>query len=203
MAYGIVAEGKSDIAVLINILKGSLNIDRSEIIPLVPQLEYDETDLGQMPPEAFSNWTLVKKQCIEKGAILPFLDNPFDEHPVLIIQIDTAECEDIGYDVVRPQKSGNPNYSDTLRNLVVQKIKDWHQMEDDSQILYAICIEETDAWILTAYSNSNTSKYPNPKAKLDKELNRVLTGKDRKTLSDKNSLRKHDVLSKSFRKQKN
>lgn len=205
MAFGIIAEGRSDIAVIINILKGVLHIDRSEITDYYPQLEYDETDLGQMPPEAFSNWTLVKQQCIERNFINTFLDNPFDENPIVIIQIDTAECEETGYDVVRPLKNSE-EYSKELRSNVVQKIKEWLK-SDDSSIVYAICIEETEAWLMTVYSRSNddTCKHNNVKEKLLKLLNRpgILPKKNqRKILSMKDTFGQYDLLSKEFRKPK-
>lgn len=60
MKVALIAEGKTDQAVLINILKGWSKIDRDDIYCLRPDLEYDNTDLAQMDAVQFSNWTLVK-----------------------------------------------------------------------------------------------------------------------------------------------
>ena len=44
----IVAEGRGDLAVLSNILKGSLNIDLNDIKFHTPEYEFDQTDLFNM-----------------------------------------------------------------------------------------------------------------------------------------------------------
>ena len=68
-----------------------------------------------MPPEAFSNWTLVKKECEEKIAIEDFLsDGFFDDERIVVLHLDTAECELNGYDVERPNKEDN-NYVEIIK----------------------------------------------------------------------------------------
>lgn len=52
MIVGIVAEGPADIAVLRNILKGALGIDRDMTVAIRPELAQDATDLnGALLPE--------------------------------------------------------------------------------------------------------------------------------------------------------
>lgn len=56
MRTAIIAEGRGDLAVITNILKGELGIDRCDIKYILPEFEYDQTDLSQMPETQFSNW---------------------------------------------------------------------------------------------------------------------------------------------------
>ena len=112
MFIGIIAEGKSDLAVITNILKGKLGADGSEVQYLQPELDYDETDLHKMSVEQFSNWALVRETCIQKRKLSDFFS--IDEERFIIIQIDTAEAGEIHYDVERPAKRNNLNYSAEL-----------------------------------------------------------------------------------------
>lgn len=114
MYIGIIAEGKSDLAVIRNILKGKIQFDSSNIAFLQPELDFDETDLHNMSKEQFSNWELVKQACVEKNKLINFFS--VEEERYIILQIDTAEAEKINYEVERPEKHANPDYSSVLRN---------------------------------------------------------------------------------------
>ncbi len=208
MKFGIIAEGKSDQAVLTNILKGQLGIDTTDIDYLQPENYLDETDLNspkyKMTKDKYSNWELVKNECISKEKILPFFDNPIDEQRFLIIQIDTAETHLINYDIKKPDKKNNANYSSDLIKLVSDRIDQWIGITTYN-IIYAICIEETDAWVLTIYTDNNndTSSFNDPKY----QLNDVFLPKKFKTLklkeiNEKDASNRCDELTKDFRKKK-
>ena len=200
MRVGIVAEGRGDLAVIVNIVKGVLDIDSSDITLLLPEYEYDQTDLAVMPVEAFSNWTLVKSKCQNRDTLKAFLD--INEDAFLIIQIDTAERGEIGYDVNEPTDKNASNYCDCLRKNVILKINEWLENNFSDKIVYAISIEETEAWIMTLYDEKNTSKSADPKKKLDYILNSKLLNKDRFILSEKNEFKKMKKLSADFSKRK-
>jgi hypothetical protein len=51
MRAGIIGEGPSDLAVIKNILKGWLGLSSSDIEPLLPNDQYDETALHTMRKE--------------------------------------------------------------------------------------------------------------------------------------------------------
>ncbi len=72
MYIGIIAEGKSDLAVIKNILKGKLGIDSSQLQYLQPGIAYDETDLHNRSAEKFSNWDIVRQSCIERKKFSDF-----------------------------------------------------------------------------------------------------------------------------------
>jgi len=171
MRVGIIAEGRSDAAVITNILKGRLGIDRSDIQYLVPELEFDETDLKQMRLEQFSNWEIVKKNCCEQTVFSGFLDS-VDAERFIVVHLDTAERLLKGYDVTEPKKEKNDQYSVRLRENIISKIKDWLNNNYLEQTAYAIAIEETDAWVLTVFSkDKETGFHHNPKERLKKLLN--------------------------------
>ncbi len=199
MQIGIIAEGKSDVAVITNILKGIINIDTSNIIPLLPELEYDETDLHKMRIEQFSNWTLVKKNCEEKEKFDNFF-NFVDEERYIVIQIDTAERFESGYNILKPEKPQKnfDIYSEELRNKIIKKINSWLNNKYSDKLFYAVAIEETESWILPLYDNFNidTSKINNPKEKLFYILNKKLSPKDKNKILKNNKYQQYLQLSK-------
>ena len=202
MFIGIIAEGKSDLAVITNILRGKSGIDGSEVQYLQPELDYDETDLHKMSADQFSNWALVRETCIQKRKLSDFFS--IDEERFIIIQIDTAEAGEIHYDVERPAKHNNLNYSQELRNNVINKINEWLENQFSEQVFYAIAIEEIEAWVLTIYTDKqvDTCRFTNPKEELYRTLNRKFSKKQKKILSLKDELIKSDKLSRGFRKSK-
>ena len=165
MHFGIIAEGKADQAVIINLLYGLELVESDGDYSLLRPLNtLDDTTLSkseyqEMTADEFSSWTLVKKDC-EVGEKFSefFNDNPFGEEKYIIIQIDTAECELIGYDVLRPSKKMD-DYCSLLREKVISRIKNWLDNKGlENQLFFAICIEEMDAWVHTLYENKDTSK---------------------------------------------
>lgn len=203
MKVALIAEGKTDQAVLINILKGWSKIDRDDIYCLRPDLEYDNTDLAQMDAVQFSNWTLVKQECIDGEKIQIFLDmNP---EAFIVVQIDAFECDHIGYDITKAvkNKSELSTYSEELRLKILTKIQLWQSGRFIDKTAYAIAIEEIEAWILTLMNNQrdrDTSYYNNPKDILKEVMN---LDKELKKLFSKDAMEMFLSLSRDFGKPKN
>jgi hypothetical protein len=195
MRIGIIAEGKADLAVIENILKGAIGLESENVQYLRPELFYDETDLSQMPPEAYSSWTWVKKECETGDKIASFFESPVDEPRFIVIHIDAAEAQDYG--VTKPQKKKNQNYADDTRELIVQKINEWLQQRYSNRILYAVAIEETDAWVLTLYLTGDTTRFENVKDKLNRDLSK---DKKLKNVLKQDTFVKYDELSRPLRK---
>jgi len=172
---GIVAEGPADIAVLMNILHGKLGVERRDVLPIRPELTLDETDLaekrkgGYRPPRAeeFSNWTLVLEECRERSKLADFLDSPVDEERLLVIHIDTAEAEQKGYEVQRPDRQA-PDYVEAMRSRVVAKLGELLGKDLSTQARFAVAVEETDAWVLTLHDpgDKDTGLIRDPKKRL-------------------------------------
>lgn len=205
LRIGIVAEGKSDAAVITNILKGILKVNKSQFKYILPQVYKDETELNDTAAKKdnFSNWTLVKQACIDENEINEFLNSQLDEERILIIQIDTAERNLNGYEVLKPEKSKTKKYSAELRTNVIQKINEWLD-EPYENIFYAIAIEEIDAWLLTLIhtKKNDTGEYLNVKSKFNKEINKNTNRKFKNLLKLKDAFIKYGGLSEPFSKPK-
>ncbi len=188
-------------AVISNILKGKIHAGMEDVVYLQPELDFDETDLHNMSAEQFSNWALVRQTCMEKKKLSDFFS--IDEERFIVVHIDTAEAEEINYEVQRPAKHNNPEYSEILRNNVIEKIKEWLENQFGGQIFFAIAIEETEAWVLTIYADrqGDTCRFNDPKKELNRVLNRKLSKKEKRILGYK-EFEKFNELSKKFRKLK-
>jgi hypothetical protein len=207
MRAAIICEGKSDAAVITNILKGVLNIDRSDVQYLVPELEYDETDLHEMAEEKFSNWTLVKKACKEGDKIHDFL-GPFESERFVVIHLDTDVRLEVGFEVNEPQELKSEEDLEQLHHNVAKKLEEW--LGEDApldDITFAIAIQEIDAWVLPIYDapKKDTGLLPNPKERLKRILNKKLSTKERTKifgLEDDKYEQYHELTKKAFRKEK-
>lgn len=166
MRIGVISEGHSDRAVILNIITGITRLDSSDLIPIRPEVDYDETDKAFRNPNLFSTWSLVKKECQEREKIEQFL--ALEGHEYVVIHIDTAEAGNYG--IARPTK--DKDYCVTLRNLVIAKINEWLEDNHLESVLYAIAIEEIDAWILTIHEQKDSTKSVSPKEKLKRVLGR-------------------------------
>jgi hypothetical protein len=166
MRIGIISEGHADRAVIENILVGLTGLDKSNIIALRPIYSLDETDKANKDPMTFSSWSVVKEECEERELIDGFL--AIEGQDFVVIHFDTAEADQYG--VNRPAKSST--YCQDLRSLVIDEINSWLKEDISDQILYAIAIEEIDAWILTIYEKKDSTSSISPKEKLSRILAR-------------------------------
>lgn len=128
-------------------------------------------------------------------------------HPMrpafVVIQIDTAEAHHTGYEVERPDKSGDA-YSSVLRENVVARISGWLDGQFSEQVYYAVTIEEIEAWLLPIFGEraAETARFNDPKEKLQKLLNTKLSDKERKKLFQDEPFDRYLKLSKDFRNKK-
>ena len=175
MRIGIIAEGRADIAVITNVIKGLTGLDSSNLQHLRPTDEYDETDLQARGDVRQSTWSLVKAECEEKIAIKKFLS--IEGNKYVAIHMDSAEAQD--YDVKIPPR--DENFCLTLRTSIKAKMRQWIGEEFNEEILYAIAVEEIDAWLLTIHRpKKDSSLSPNPK----KALGRILSKKGENSTSN-------------------
>jgi transcriptional regulator, tetR family len=201
MRLGIIAEGKADIAVIKAVLKALKGIDGSDVVQLRPSEQFDETDLNEMN---FSNWNLVLKSCEDNSLLQSFFDVLADD-ALLVVQIDTAERGEAGYDINEPLRTKDTDwkeYCDYLYKAVEYKISNIIPETYRDKVAYAIAIEETDAWLIPLFDNSckETAQYANPKERLHYLIGRI-DGKKRVRYinTDKKNL-DYDNISKDMRK---
>ncbi len=203
MRVAIFAEGRSDAAVLTNILKGWLGINRSDIDYRVPELDFDESDLYQMRINQFSNWTIVKQNCLEQTQFHNFFNSTENAHFV-VIQLDTAERHSIGYDVTEPSKTNTPQYSQSVRANVIEKVSEWLGNQYSDKLAYAITIEETESWLLTLYEQGtiDTAKYNQPKERFWEQIFPKFSLKEKNYLKNQPSYQQYLALTKVLSKKK-
>lgn len=204
MRAGIIAEGRADLAVLRNILEGWLAIERDEVRFLVPEYDLDSTDCHTMDVAARSNWLRVRDECRSGERIREFLALHADDDPIVVVQIDTAEAAEPGYDVTRPA-SDDATFVETLRARVLAEIDAWLPAEVVPRVRHAIAVEETDAWVLALFVARDTAMLPRPKEALHRELNRPGSPveRDRKRFFQLDVFAQSDRLSRDFRKRRN
>ena len=191
MKIGIICEGHSDRAVITNILEGTIGFNSSDIIPLRPTDQLDETDKANLPSSYFSTWSLVKRECEDKQRINDFLS--IEGQEFIVIHIDTAESAE--YQINKPLNS-SLTYCKDLRKATIEKINEWlKETEPVNNFLYAVAIEEMDAWVLVIYENKNSSIRPNPKRRLEYIL-------AKKNINTSPGYANYLILSKDFRKSK-
>ncbi|HBF21320.1 MAG TPA: hypothetical protein DDW81_14555 [Cryomorphaceae bacterium] len=164
MKVGVICEGHTDRAVIAKILKGLKGIDSSQIVPLRPDYSKDETDLAVNPIDSFGSWTNVREECRNREKITRFLS--IEDQGMIIIQLDSAESHDFG--ITKPAK--DKNYSTVLRERIIEKINEWLDNEFLEETIYAVAIEETEAWVLTIYEKRNSTASADPKARLKRVL---------------------------------
>lgn len=187
MKVGLVAEGPCDIAVLCQVLKGALGLERKDMLVIRPELSEDETDRGryQAPrPERFSNWLHVMQECRDRTRIEEFLVNILDDDRFVIIQIDTAEAGQPGYEVHRPDRK-DPAYVQALRAAVSKHLASLLGPALSERTRFAVAVEEIDAWLLTLYEPevTDTGQFLDAKGRLalvlQKRLGKKLTADPR------------------------
>jgi len=199
MRVGLVTEGRTDLAVLVNILKGKLGLDRADLVFIRPEHYIDETDSYEQPEAQLGGWGRVRGECMARDKIRAFLNSPIDDEFLVVIHIDTAEADQKGYDVERPRR-GDPDYTEVLRQRVVERINTWLEGEDVDRVRYAVAVEEIDAWILTIHSTKDTAAYHDPKKKLQEVISKNKSEKERKQHFQLKPWEQANALTQPFRK---
>jgi hypothetical protein len=200
MRVGLVAEGRGDLAVLVNILKGALGLDFEDIQFIRPEYDLDETDIHAQTEAQRGGWVRVKRECEERTRIREFVGNAIDDEILVVIQIDTAEAHEQGFEVERPSRT-DPRYAEVLRERVITRIDEtWLRGEGVARVRHAVAVEEIEAWILTIYSAKDTTKHGDPKAKLRAELNKTMPDRQRKQHFQLKEYQQADALTQPFRK---
>lgn len=199
MRVGLVTEGRGDLAVLVNILKGKLGLNFEDIQFIRPEYDMDETDVHDQAEALRGGWGRVKRECVERGRIREFVENAIDEDILVVIQIDTAEAHEQGYDVERPRRD-DPDYAEVLRRRVVERINGWLEGEGVERVRHAVAVEETEAWVLTIFSTKDTATHGDPKKQLLTLVNKTMSDGDRKRHFQLKEYAQADALSRPFRK---
>lgn len=149
MQIGIIAEGPADVAVLTNVLKGTLGLDSADVLPLRPDLQQDETDAHTQGRDRFSNFETVIKECQDPQKIADFL-SAVEEERLVVIHLDAAEDYRVTFDPEVLAATPEPT-PEALRQRFVLQVDRWLGPRWLSSIRHAIAVYETDAWVLPLY----------------------------------------------------
>ena len=169
---GIISEGTEDQGILQTILK-AFGFDGSEVRFIRPELSRDATDRHDNT-KTIGTLQGIKNSCLGKDGNRPDFEMAFlTGVKNIIIQADTAEIEQQDFNIIRPKKVQNPNYSSDLRNIFIATINDWLDNKYKDCLLYAISIEEIESWCLTAFEKKDTIDIIDSKGKLKRHLNRM------------------------------
>lgn len=202
MRVGIIAEGHADVAIIKSILKKLKGIDGSDVLSIRPKEHKDYTDLNE---EHFSNWNLVLNECRNEQTFHKFFDL-VDEESFLIIHIDSAERGEKGYDILEPIREKGVDwseYSNELYTTIKSKIEHDIPVQYRDRVLYAIAIEEIDAWLIPLFETTkvDAARYANPKERLEYLISRL--GKKEKQVyidTGKKSLN-YEMICNKFKKE--
>src|SRR5689334_6915002 len=124
MRVGVVAEGPADIAVIRSIVKATLGLDAADVDQLRPELQTDESSLGAPGKSPFGGCEVVKEECVKQSIITTYLTSGLQDTRLVVVQIDTAECEHPNFGATRPDKSADA-YVTECRRVVALVIETW------------------------------------------------------------------------------
>ena len=172
---GLICEGVSEFNVLETILNRFLG-DSYVINPIQPEIREDK---GVRMQEGAGGWSRVIPLCnpMRRKEIL-------DHNDYLVIQLDSDACEPYGVsplDADNRKKTDEELLKDIIKYLESKIFEDG--MEDDrSRVIFAICIDETECWLLPlVYSDKRKCANHNCLFL----LNEALRKKDSATVSEK------------------
>lgn len=143
----LICEGVSEIKMLTYIIEKYLG-DNFVVNPIQPPLHGGKQT-------AFGGWYQVLEHCETEIVNTALATNDY-----LVVQIDTDTCTQKGYDVNIDDESGNRIDDSVLYARVVERLKknisaDTLNKHHD-RILYAICINETECWLLPVLYPNDT-----------------------------------------------
>lgn len=132
------------------ILSKYLN-DEVIVNPIEPETK---TENGFLVQNGYGGWQQVLAHCNDETVekILEFND-------YLLIQIDTDASIQKGYDVAPQDESGKTKdvavfYQD-VKNRLLANIREEVQEKYEGRILFAICMNELECWLLPIYYSNN------------------------------------------------
>lgn len=194
---GLICEGVSEINIMTRIISKYLN-DEVIVNPIEPETK---TENGFLVQNGYGGWQQVLAHCNDETVekILEFND-------YLLIQIDTDASIQKGYDVAPQDESGKTKdvavfYQDVKNRLLANISKDV-QARYEGRILFAICMNELECWLLPLYySNGNKCRTNNCLYALNQALGKKNIGGIPE--KDKNSAYARNVYHKILKNFKN
>lgn len=154
---GLICEGVSEINIMTRIVSKYLD-DDVIINPIEPETK---TENGFLVQSGYGGWQQVLNHCNDEK-----VEEILEYNDYLVVQIDTDACIEAGYGV-NPLDANNVNktpealYEDIKARLLAN-ISQEVQEKYSERIIFAICMNEIECWLLPLYyTNNNRCKTQN------------------------------------------
>lgn len=154
ISIALICEGVSEARIISYIVYRYLNDNEVVINNIQPSIVYDN---GQEKQDSVGGWAQVLEHCTTETICDAMATNDY-----LVIQIDTDACIQQSYDVNIYDDNMIKVSDEILYNRVVDRLK--RDIDGDiftqyaDKILFAICINETECWLLPLYYASSPKK---------------------------------------------
>ena len=197
VSIGLICEGVSEINVMTRIISKYLG-DEVFVNPIEPETKREN---GVLVQNGYGGWQQVLSHCNDET-----VERILEYNDYLVIQIDTDASIQAGYDVAPVDENGRPKdvvvYFQDIKNRLLANISDVIQAKYEGRIVFAICMNEIECWLLPLYySDKNRCKTNN----CIHTLNQALTKKNVGGIpdTDKNSPNARRVYDKILKNLKN
>ncbi|EKU87848.1 hypothetical protein [Bacteroides oleiciplenus] len=151
-SIGLISEGISEHYIIKHIVERYLGEDDCLINQIQPQIKLQGRQEKQ---GSFGGWLEVLNHCTEEK-----FKEVLNYNDYIIVQIDTDTCELAHYDVKRTKEDATLKSEEELYNDICKRIlKDIpieNRAQFDGKILFAICFNETECWLLPVYYTDKT-----------------------------------------------
>ena len=149
LTIGVIGEGISDQHVIENILLGFFQAEKDDLtVNYIQPALATSHDLA--PP---GGWTLVF-DCLRRGDAAQALQ--FND--CVVIQIDTDQQEEVGFDVPRREGGHNLSIPDRVDRVIARLLVDIDSafyLANSDRILFAVAVDATECWLLPLLYDDN------------------------------------------------
>lgn len=154
---GLICEGVSEINIVTRIVSKYLG-DNISVHAIEPETR---TENGCLVQNGYGGWQQVLRHCNDET-----VERILEYNDYLLIQIDTDTANQQGYDVSTQDVNGQLKSSEALyqdvKARLLANISPNVQEKYQGRILFAICMNEIECWLLPLYyTNNNRCKTQN------------------------------------------
>lgn len=119
--------------------------------PIEPETK---TENGYLVQNGYGGWQQVLAHCNDET-----VEKILDFNDYLLVQIDTDASIQKGYDVTPMDENGHPKevsvFFQDVKNRLLANISEEVQEKYEGRILFAICMNELECWLLPIYYSNN------------------------------------------------
>ena len=148
ITIGLICEGVSEINIMTRIISKYFN-EETDVNPIEPETILENGRRIQKDG-SYGGWQQVLRHCNDET-----ITNILDFNDYLVIQIDSDTSGQVGYDVNPLNDDGKHKEDSMLYNDIKERLHKNISKEVlekyAGRILYAICINEIECWLLPLY----------------------------------------------------